>query len=127
MRTIEEADINARIPDLFRKCLLNFRARIPDILQISETENCENILYARWSNRHDRYCREFSISISCSLEERHGEGPLIMPHEVGAGLVLPTARLEMAKPTSRAAVSRAEPKKRLIDQIGLARLISRLS
>jgi hypothetical protein len=44
MRTTEEADINARVPDLFRECLLNFRVRIAYILQISETEDCESIL-----------------------------------------------------------------------------------
>ena len=42
-------------------------------------------------------------------------------------VVLPMAWLKMAKPTSQVAVSQAEPKKWLIDQIGLARLISWLS
>ena len=36
MRTVEEADINARIPDLFCESVLDLRVRIADILQISK-------------------------------------------------------------------------------------------
>ncbi len=36
MRTVEEADINARIPDLFCESVLNLRVRVVDILQISK-------------------------------------------------------------------------------------------
>ncbi len=36
MRTVEEADINARIPDLFGESVLNLRVRVVDILQISK-------------------------------------------------------------------------------------------
>ena len=72
MRTIEEANVNARVPDLFCESLLNLRVRITDILQISETENYESRLETRWTNRHDRYLRKFSISIPCRFEEGHG-------------------------------------------------------
>ena len=72
MRTIEEANVNAHVPDLFCESLLNLRVRITDILQISETENYESRLETRWTNRHDRYLRKFSISIPCRFEEGHG-------------------------------------------------------
>ena len=36
MRTVEETDINACVPNLFCESVLNFWVRIADILQVSK-------------------------------------------------------------------------------------------
>lgn len=36
MRTVEETDINACVPNMLRKSLLDFWVRIVDILQVSK-------------------------------------------------------------------------------------------
>jgi hypothetical protein len=48
MRTVEETDINACIPDLFCESLLNLWVRIANILQISKDRETVRVSWMRY-------------------------------------------------------------------------------